>query len=121
MASGRTGNVILPTKIDVASESANVVQWRLRLNPTLSGATWAAASNGRGNVETTTSATSFSGGTIVNTGLVSQGQSSNLAIETAIRLSLGVNASGVSDTLILTVDSDVSSKALGQLGWVEIV
>ena len=121
MASGRTGNVILPTKIDVASESVNVVVWRLRLNPTLSGVTWAPAANGRGNVETTTAATSFSGGTIVNTGIVSQGQSSNFNIDTAIRLALGVNASGQTDTLVLTVDSDVASKALGQIGWVEVV
>lgn len=121
MASGRTGNVILPVKIDVASESSNIVVWRLRLNPTLSGVTWSGATNGRGNVETTTSATFFSGGTIVNTGIVSQGQSTNLNIDTAIRLALGVNASGQTDTLVLTVDSDVASKALGQIGWVEIV
>ena len=43
------------------------------------------------------------------------------ALAAAIRLALGVNASGVSDTLILTIDSGVNSKALGQLGWVEIV
>jgi hypothetical protein len=121
MASDRTGNVILPTKIDVVSESSNVVVWRLRLNSTLAGVTWTPATNGRGNVETTTSGTSFSGGTIVNTGIVSQGQSVNLAIDTAIRLALGVNASGISDTLVLTVDSDTASKALGQIGWVEIV
>jgi hypothetical protein len=121
MASGRTGNVILPVKIDIASESSNVVAWKLRLNPTLSGVTWAPAVNGRGNVETITSASSVSGGTIVNTGIISQGQSVNLNVDTAIRLALGVNASGVSDTLILTVDSEVNSKALGQLGWVEIV
>lgn len=121
MASGRTGNVILPAKIDVVSESSNVVVWRLRLNSTLAGVTWTPATNGRGNVETTTSGASFSGGTIVNTGIVSQGQSVNLTIDTAIRLALGVNASGVSDTLILTVDSDTASKALGQIGWVEVV
>jgi len=121
MASGRTGNVILPVKVDIASESSNVVAWKLRLNPTLSGVTWAPAVNGRGNVETITSASSVSGGTIVNTGIISQGQSVNLNIDTAIRLALGVNASGASDTLILTVDSEVNSKALGQLGWVEIV
>ena len=121
MASGRTGNVILPVKVDIASESTNVVAWKLRLNPTLSGVTWAPAVNGRGNVETITSASSVSGGTIVNTGIISQGQSVNLNVDTAIRLALGVNASGVSDTLILTVDSEVNSKALGQLGWVEIV
>jgi hypothetical protein len=121
MVSGRTGNVILPVKVDIASESTNVVAWKLRLNPTLSGVTWAPAVNGRGNVETITTASAVSGGTIVNTGIISQGQSINLNIDTAIRLALGVNASGVSDTLILTVDSAVNSKALGQLGWVEIV
>jgi hypothetical protein len=121
MVSGRTGNIILPVKIDVASESTNAVAWRLRLNPTLSGVTWSPALNGRGNVETITAAATVSGGTIVNTGIISQGQSVNLNIDTAIHLALGVNASGESDTLILTVDSGVNSKALGQLGWVEIV
>lgn len=121
MASGRTGNVILPTKIDVACATSDIIVWRLRLNPTVSGATWIAANNGRGNVETTTSATTVSGGTIVNTGIVSQGQSLGLSIDAAIRLALGVNASGQSDVLILTVDSDAAAKAIGQIGWVEIV
>ena len=120
MASGRTGNIILPVKVDVACDSVDLVQWRLRLNPTISGETWSAASNGRGNVETTTTGTTISGGTVVLGGLLSQGQSVNLNIETAIRLALGVNASGQSDVLALTVDSAVSAKALGQLGWVEI-
>jgi hypothetical protein len=61
------------------------------------------------------------GGTIVNTGIVSQQQSTDLKIETAIRLSLGVNASGQSDVLALTIESDGSARAMGQLGWVEIV
>ena len=120
MASGRTGNVILPVRVDVACDSADLVQWRLRLNPTISGATWAPASNGRGNVETTTSGSSISGGTVVLAGLLSQGQSTNLSIDVAVRLALGVNASGESDVLALTVDSATSAKALGQLGWVEI-
>jgi hypothetical protein len=120
MASGRTGNIILPARIDVACDSSDLVQWRLRLNPTLSGVTWAAATNGRGNVETTTTAASVSGGTIVFTGLLSQGQATNLNIDVAIRLALGVDANGTSDVLALTVDSAVSAKALGQLGWVEI-
>jgi hypothetical protein len=121
MASGRTGNVILPTKLDVACATNDVVVWRLRLNPIVSGVTWAPATNGRGNVETTVSATTISGGTIVNTGIVSQGQSVNLSIDTAIRLALGVNASGESDVLMLTVDSELSAKAIGQIGWVEVV
>jgi hypothetical protein len=44
-----------------------------------------------------------------------------LSIDSAIRLALGVNASGQSDVLMLTVDSDGAAKAVGQLGWVEIV
>ena len=120
MASGRTGNVILPVRVDVACNSVDLVQWRLRLNPAISGATWAPASNGRGNVETTTSGSSISGGTVVLAGLLSQGQSTNLSIDVAVRLALGVNASGESDVLALTVDSATSAKALGQLGWVEI-
>jgi len=121
MASGRTGNVILPTKIDVACATSDIIVWRLRLNPTVSGVTWIAANNGRGNVEVATSATAVSGGTIVNTGIVSQGQSLGLTIDTAIRLALGVNASGQSDVLMLTVDSELSAKAIGQIGWVEVV
>jgi hypothetical protein len=121
MASGRTGNVILPTKIDVACSTSDLIVWRLRLNPTVSGVTWIAANNGRGNVEVTTSATAVSGGTIVNTGIVSQGQSLGLSIDAAIRLALGVNASGQSDILMLTVDSDGAAKAVGQIGWVEVV
>lgn len=120
MVSGRTDNVILPVRVSTTTASSDVVLWRLRLNPTISGATWQAADNGRGNVETITSGTA-TGGTIVDAGFVSQGSANNYAVAEAIRLSLGQNASGESDTLVLTVDSSVSSKALGMIGWVEVV
>jgi hypothetical protein len=76
--------------------------------------------NGRGNVETIASGTA-SGGTIVDAGFVSQGAANNYAVAEAIRLSLGQNASGESDILVLTVDSAANSKALGMIGWVEVV
>jgi hypothetical protein len=120
MASGRTGNVILPVRISTTTASSDVVLWRLRLNPTLSGVSWTAADNGRGNVEVTTSGTA-TGGTVIDSGFVSQGSANNYAVAEAIRLALGQNASGISDTLILTVDSSVSAKALGMIGWVEVV
>ena len=119
MASGRTGNVILPVRVSTTTGTSDIILWRLRLNPTLSGVTWSPASNGRGNVEVTTAGTA-SGGTVVDSGFVSQGSANNYAVAEAIRLSLGQNASGVSDTLILTVDSSTSAKALGMIGWVEI-
>lgn len=120
MASGRTGNVILPVRISTTTGSNDVVLWRLRLNPTLTSVTWSAASNGRGNVEVTTSGTA-TGGTIIDAGFVSQGAANNYAVAEAIRLALGQNASGVSDTLILTVDSSENARALGMIGWVEVV
>jgi hypothetical protein len=120
MASGRTGNVILPVRISTTTASTDVVLWRLRLNPTVSGVTWAPADNGRGNVETIASATSVSGGTVIDSGFVSQGSANNYAVAEAIRLSLGQNAAGISDILILTVDSNVNAKALGMIGWVEV-
>ena len=120
MASGRTGNVVLPVRISTTTSSSDLVLWRLRLNPTLSGVTWSAAQNGRGNVEVTTSGTATNG-TIVDAGFVSQGSANNYDIAEAIRLSLGQNASGESDTLILTVDSPANAKALGMIGWVEVV
>lgn len=119
MASGRTGNVILPVRISTTTNSSDLVLWRLRLNPTLSGVTWSAAQNGRGNVEVTTSG-AFSGGTIIDSGFVSQGSANNYAIAEAVRLALGQNVAGESDTLVLTVDSPANAKALGMIGWVEI-
>ena len=120
MASGRTGNVILPVRISTTIGSSDVVLWRLRLNPTLTGVNWSAAGNGRGNVEVTTSGTA-TGGTVIDAGFVSQGSANNYTVAEAIRLALGQNASGVSDTLILTVDSSENARALGMIGWVEVV
>jgi hypothetical protein len=120
MASGRTGNVIMPAQVDAVIEGNTVAQWRLRLNPTVSGS-WIAAENGRGNVETIITATTFSGGTIVAAGLVGNNGSSAFTPETALALSLGVDANGNSDVLVLTVEADSATKATGLIGWKELV
>jgi len=123
MASGRTDNVILPAQIDVTlggNPGTNVVaQWRLRLNPTISG-TWTAAQNGRGNVETMASGT-FSGGTIVGGGLVAGRSDVEFTPESGLALSLGTTASGESDILILTIQCSTSQEATGLIGWREVV
>jgi hypothetical protein len=120
MASGRTGNVIMPAQVDAVIEGNTVAQWRLRLNPTVSGS-WIAAENGRGNVETIITATTFSGGTIVAAGLVGNNGSSAFTPETALALSLGVDANGNSDVLVLTIEADSATKATGLIGWKELV
>lgn len=121
MASGRTGNVIMPVQVDAAIEGNTVAQWRLRLNPTLSGASWSASANGRGNVETITGVTSFSGGTIIDGGIVGSRGSSSYNTANALAMSLGVDANGTSDVLVLTLEADTSTKGTGILGWRELV
>jgi hypothetical protein len=123
MVSGRTDNVILPSQVDVTiggDPGANVAaQWRLRLNPTISG-TWTEANNGRGSVETMASGT-FSGGTVIDAGLVGARTSIEFNPSSALALSLGANASGESDTLALTIECSSSVNATGLLGWREVL
>jgi len=119
MASGRTDNVIIPAKVDLVTEDNTTIEWKLRLNPTTSGVTWAASSNGRGNVETTSAGTIVSGGTVVNAGLYYSAGSVAINVQDALSLALGVDANGTSDRLFLTVTSSGNAKATGMLGWIE--
>jgi hypothetical protein len=123
MASGRTDNVILPAQVDVtiggnpASNAA--AEWRMRLNPTISG-TWLDAANGRGNVQTMSSGT-FSGGTVVNGGLVAARSSIDFNPQRALELALGADANGESDIVILTIQCSSATEATGLLGWREVL
>ena len=123
MASGRTDNIIIPAQVDASlggKPSANTVaQWRLRLNPTVSG-TWLAADNGRGNVQVMSNGT-FSGGTIIGAGLVASRSSIEFAPESGLSLSLGQNIAGISDIIILTLQCSSSEDATGLIGWREVV
>jgi hypothetical protein len=119
MASGRTDNVIVPIKIDLITEDNTTIEWRLRRNPTTSGVVWAAAANGRGNVQTTSAGSIVSGGTTINAGLYYSAGSVAIDVSDGLSLSLGVNASGVSDEVFLTVTSSGNAKATGLLGWIE--
>jgi hypothetical protein len=123
MASGRTDNVIIPAQIDASiggNPAANLVgQWRLRLNPTVSG-TWLSADNGRGNVQTMSSGT-FSGGTVVGAGLVASRSSIEFDPQSGLALSLGQTIDGTSDIIILTLQCSSSEDATGLIGWREVV
>ena len=123
MASGRTDSVIIPAQIDASlggNPAANTVaQWRLRLNPTVSG-TWLSADNGRGNVQVMSSGT-FSGGTIIGAGLVASRSSIEFDPQSGLALSLGQTIAGTSDIIILTIQCSSSENATGLIGWKEVV
>lgn len=65
LASGRTGAVVIPDGYSVLPTAASAVTFEIVLvkNPTLTGASWAATTST--NVEADLSATSYTGGTIV--------------------------------------------------------
>lgn len=121
MASGRTDNVILPVKLDLVTEDNTTIEWKLRRNPTVTGFTWAPSSNGRGNVEVTSSGSIVSGGTIIDSGLYSTAGSIEVAVPAGLAYSLGTKADGSSEELFLTVTSSGNARATGLLGWREVL
>jgi hypothetical protein len=122
MASGRTDNIVTVAKVDLVTESQNdTIRWRLRRNPTTSGFSWSDSDNGRGNVQTTSSGTIVSGGTIVDSGLFSERGSAEIAHTNGLSLALGVNEDGSSETLFLTVASSGNTATTGLLGWRELL
>lgn len=118
MASGRTDNIILPCQIDASTDGNSLAQWRLYLNPTVSGA-WNASANNRGNVQVMSTGT-FSGGTMVAAGLISGKNSVQFDAKSALALSLGKDNAGNSDVLALTIQCDTAMKATGLIGWREL-
>ena len=116
MASNREGSVIVPNRIQVLPITSQNYEIFLVKNATLSGASWSAVSTDP-NVEQDTSATSYTGGSIVQTDYLSSSGSggNNPLVDPAgynWALQLGASLAGVSDILTLairTIDSATPS------------
>ncbi len=118
MASGRTGAVILPNRVQFLPTTSQNYEVVLLKNPTLTGATWAATVPSDSNVEYDVAATAISSiGTIVQTDYVTASGSAGVS-ETNLPtgynwdLQLGVSLAGVSDIYTLAVRT-VSGATLG--------
>lgn len=107
LASGRTGAVVVPDGYSVLPTASSSVTFEVVLvkNPTLSGASWVSTSSN--NVETDLSATSYTGGTIVQQQFVLASQQSSGLIAGGADynwdLQLGADLSGTSDIYTLAV------------------
>jgi hypothetical protein len=117
--STRLDAIVLPRQVDVLSPTVNYYRWKLVLNPTLTGATWAGHS-ASGTVEYDTAATAISGGTELQAGYVSSRELSVLGAD-EFAFQLGRTLAGVSDivTLAMAATSN-NADVLAQLGWQEI-
>jgi hypothetical protein len=117
--STRLDAIVLPRQVDVLSPTVNYYRWKLVLNPTLTGATFAGHS-ATGTVEYDTAATAISGGTELQAGYVSSRELSVLGAD-EFAFQLGRTLAGVSDivTLAMAATSN-NADVLAQIGWQEI-
>jgi hypothetical protein len=125
MASGRTDSVIVPANLSIALEQTqnnkpDIIQYRVLLNPTLSGANWQTHYNG--NVQYDTTATGVSGGTDIVGGYIVSDGTLSLSDVRDFNFQLGRTQAGVSDIFTVVAAPTISgAKAYTDLSWFEIV
>ena len=128
LASGRTGAVVLPNRMQVLPTTSQNYEVALYKNATLTGATWAATVPSDSNVDYDVAATAMTGGTIVQTNFVTASGSAGVS-QTSLPssynwdLQLGATISGTSDTYtvgIRTVSGATTGDAVGSLSFYDL-
>ena len=125
MASGRTDSVVVPANLSVALEQTqnnkpDIIQYRVLLNPTLSGVNWQTHYNG--NVQYDTSATGVSGGTDIIGGYIVSDGTLSLSDVRDFNFQLGRTQAGVSDIFTVVAAPTISgAKVYTDLSWFEII
>lgn len=129
LASGRTGAVVLPNRVQFLPTTSQNYEVAFLKNPTLTGATWAATVPSDSNVEYDVAATAISSiGTIVQTDYVTSSGSAGVSQTSAPTgynwdLQLGVSLAGVSDIYTLavrTVSGATTGDGLGSISFYDL-
>ena len=128
MASGRTGAVILPNRVQFLPLTSQNYEVALIKNATLTGATWAATVPSDSNVDFDVAATAMTGGTIAQTDYVTStgsGGTVNTSIATGYNwdLQLGATIAGVSDIYTLgvrTVSGATKGDGVGSISFFDL-
>jgi hypothetical protein len=127
LASGRTGAVVLPNRVQVLPTTSQNYEVALIKNPTLTGASWVTVPTDS-NVEYDVSATATTGGSIVQTDYTTasgSGGATGLSANTGYNwdLQLGSTISGTSDiytVAIRTVSGATTGDAVGSLSFYDL-
>jgi len=125
LAPDRLDSIIVPSNISVAIEPGInnkplVVQYRILLNPTLTGNTWATHFNG--NVQYNVTATGVTGGTDIIGGYLSSSGTLEVSSINDFNFQLGRTQLGVSDTFVLVlVPTENDTEGYTDLSWFEII
>jgi hypothetical protein len=128
LASGRTGAVVLPNRVQALPTTSQNYEIALIKNPTLTGATWAATVPSDSNVEFDVAATATTGGTIVQSDYLASntaGGTSSTSFPNDYNwdLQLGASIAGVSDIFtvaIRTVSGATTGDALGSISFFDL-
>jgi hypothetical protein len=128
LASGRTGAVVIPNRVQVFPTTSQNYEVALIKNPTLTGATFAATVPSDTNVDFDVAATATTGGTIVQTDYVSasaSGGTGSTSFPNAYNfdLQLGASIAGTSDiytVAIRTVSGATTGDAVGSLSFFDL-
>lgn len=129
LATGRTGAVVLPNRVQFLPTTSQNYEVALLKNPTLTGATWAATVPSDSNVEYDVAATAISSiGTIAQTDYITSsgsGGTANTAVSTGYNwdLQLGASIAGVSDIYTLavrTVSGATTGDGLGSISFYDL-
>lgn len=125
MPSKRLDGMIIPANIsavleETASNKPDTVQYRILLNPTLTGGGWTAHYNG--NVEYNIGATSVTGGTDIIGGYFSSFGSLSISGINEFNFQLGRSQLGVSDIFCLTfAPINANAKVFCDMSWFELI
>lgn len=121
----RLDSVIIPSNISAVVEPGQsnkpvTVQYRILLNPTLTGNTWTTHFNG--NVDYNITASAVSGGTDIIGGYISSSGSLDISSINDFNFQLGRTQTGVSDTFVLTMTPlEDNTRISADLSWFELV
>lgn len=123
--SNRLDSIIVPSNISVVAEPGinnkpTTVQYRILLNPTLTGNTWTTHFNG--NVDYNITSTAVTGGTDIIGGYISSSGSLDISSINDFNFQLGRTQLGVSDTFVLTMTGiEDGTNVYCDLSWFEII
>lgn len=120
LPSSRLDAVIVPSNLNAIVTSNQNVQYRVLLNPTLSGASWTAHYNG--NAEYDLTASGLTGGTDIIGGYIQNNGTLDITSISNFNFQLGRTQAGVSDIFtVAMVATSPNTKVLADLSWFEIV
>lgn len=123
LKSSRLDSVVVPSKFDVFGLQNAAFKYVILLNPSLSGTSWTSAGSDSA-VEYDISATSLSGGTVIDSGIFVGSSKGATVIVTpedgGFSQQLGRKLNGVSDIYVLAVIATTSNDdAAGSITWQE--